>query len=400
MSDKRRRFGRVRQRPSGRWQARYPGPDGQLRSAPHTFAREKDAEQWLSEVETDLRRGDWTDPDAGKIPLGLYAKAWIEERAGLAVRTKELYEGLLRNHLEPYIGHVMLSDVSPAKVRRWRVERLDAGVGAVTVAKAYRFLKAVMNTAWQDDKLVKANPCTIKGASKEDSPERPVATIEQALAAADKIQPRYRLMVLLATFGSLRFAEMVGLQRGDFDLKKSVVHVRRQAVQPDHGDIFEDDPKSEKGKRLVMVPPFLVPEIRAHLDRYVKPAEDAWVFLGPKDARPTRNNFHTIWDKARTAAGIPGMHLHDLRHTGNTLAAETGATLRELMDRMGHASTRAALIYLHAREERGKAIASGIDAMVKKATKKPSKKAKAGKKGHAKGTKGHAGGTEPEKESE
>ena len=86
------------------------------------------------------------------------------------------------------------------------------------------------------------------------------------------------------------------------------------------------------------------------------------------------------------------MHLHDLRHTGNTLAAETGATLRELMDRMGHASTRAALIYLHAREQRGKTIASGIDSMVKKATKTPRKKAAKGsgtnlaRKGHAKGT--------------
>lgn len=399
MSDKKkRRFGRVRQLPSGRWQARYPGPDGQLRNAPYTFEREeKDADQWLSEVETDLRRGDWADPDAGKIPLGQYAKAWIEERPGLAVRTKELYHGLLRNHLDPHIGHLMLSDLSPARVRTWRKERLDAGVGEVTVAKAYRFLKAVMNTAWQDDKLVKSNPCTIKGAGKENSPERPTATIEQALTAADKIQPRYRLMVLLATFASLRFAEMVGLQRGDLDLRKLVVHVRRQAVQPDHGGIFEDDPKSERGKRPITVPSFLAPEIRAHLDRYVKPEEDAWVFLGAKGARPTRNNFHTIWDKARTAAGIPGMHLHDLRHTGNTLAAETGATLRELMDRMGHASTRAALIYLHAREERGKEIASGIDAMVKKATKKPSKKAK---KGHAKGTKGHARGTEPEKKSE
>ena len=305
MSDKkRRRFGRVRQLPSGQWQARYPGPDGLLRTAPHTFKREKDAEQWLSEVETDLRRGDWTNPDAGKIPLGLYAKAWIEERAGLGVRTKELYHGLLRNHIDPYIGELTLAELSPARVRTWRKERLD-NVGEVTVAKAYRFLKAVMNTALLDDKLVKFNPCTIKGGGKEDSPERPTASIEQALAAAGKITPRYRLVVLLATFASLRFAEMIGLQRGDFELEENVVWVLRQAVQPDHGEIFEDDPKSEAGKRKVTVPAFLAPEIRAHLDKFVKPAGDAWVFLGPKGARPTRNNFHTIWDKARSAAGIP-----------------------------------------------------------------------------------------------
>lgn len=99
------------------------------------------------------------------------------------------------------------------------------------------------------------------------------------------------------------------------------------------------------------------------LDRWVRLAKSAWVFEGPTGTRPTRN-FHTIWSKTRAKAGIPDLHLHDLRHTGNALAAETGATLRELMDRMGHASTGAALIYLHAREERDREIAHGIEEMV------------------------------------
>ncbi|NMH77131.1 tyrosine-type recombinase/integrase [Pseudonocardia xinjiangensis] len=73
------------------------------------------------------------------------------------------------------------------------------------------------------------------------------------------------------------------------------------------------------------------------------------VFLSPKGGRPTRSNFHRIWDKARVKVGGPDLHLHDLRHTGNTLAAEMGATLRDLMNRMGHRSTPATLIHLHAR---------------------------------------------------
>jgi integrase len=208
------------------------------------------------------------------------------------------------------------------------------------------------------------------------------------LAAADRIQPRYRLVVLLAAFGSLRFAEMFGLQRSDIDLTACAVKVERQAVQPDRGGMFLDDPKSAAGKRLIPLPGFLRSEVQRHLDAFVGQEDDAWVFVGPKGARPKRNNFHLIWNKARIAAGIPALHLHDLRHTGNTLAAETGATLRELMDRMGHGSTRAALIYLHAREERGHAIAEGIDQMVSRTTAKANKKIKKkGKKGHAKGTK-------------
>jgi integrase len=373
----RRRFGRVRQLPSGRWQARYPGPDGVLRNAPDTFVTKREAERWLSAAETDIGRRDWADPEAGMVPLGEYMAQWIEERPGLAIRTVELYEGLLRNHIGPHLGHVMLGDMSAARVRTWRKGLLDVGVGAVTVAKAYRLLKAAMNTAHLEDGLIKSNPCVIKGASAEKSPERPIATIKEALKAADAIQPRYRLMVLLATFASLRFAEMVGLQRQDLDLVNGVVHVRRQAIQTNKQQIISTDPKSAAGKRRVIVPPFMVAEMAAHLDRFVQPAKSAWVFLGNKGGRPTRNNFHTIWAKAREAAGIPDLHLHDLRHTGNTLAAETGATLRELMDRMGHGSTRAALVYLHAREERGKDIARGMDDMVKKVRKKAKKKSKA-----------------------
>ena len=75
-----------------------------------------------------------------------------------------------------------------------------------------------------------------------------------------------------------------------------------------------------------------------------------------------RANFAPSWQKARARAGLPeGFRFHDLRHTGNMWAAGTGANLRELMERMGHSSTRAALIYLHAQADGDAAIARGID---------------------------------------
>ena len=64
------------------------------------------------------------------------------------------------------------------------------------------------------------------------------------------------------------------------------------------------------------------------------------------------------------SVGIQGLHFHDLRHTGNTLAASTGASTKELMSRMGHASPLAALIYQHATREREDAIAKAPDAMI------------------------------------
>jgi hypothetical protein len=72
-----RRFGRVRRLPSGQYQARYAGPDGIDRPAPQTFTSKSDVEIWLTMKEAEIRRGDWTDPEAGKVRFGDYAANWI-----------------------------------------------------------------------------------------------------------------------------------------------------------------------------------------------------------------------------------------------------------------------------------------------------------------------------------
>ncbi len=63
---------------------------------------------------------------------------------------------------------------------------------------------------------------------------------------------------------------------------------------------------------------------------------------------------------ALETVGLKGVHLHDLRHTGNQFSANAGANIRELMERMGHDSTRAALIYLHSSAERQRTIADQV----------------------------------------
>jgi hypothetical protein len=96
---RRRRFGAVRQLPSGKWQARYQGPDRLLRPAPETFTNKTSAEQWLTRTEADILDSDWIDPDAGLVPFSEYATAWIDERPGLRPKTVQLYRYLLRRHL-------------------------------------------------------------------------------------------------------------------------------------------------------------------------------------------------------------------------------------------------------------------------------------------------------------
>ena len=89
-------------------------------------------------------------------------------------------------------------------MRHWRKGLLDSGASPITVAKAYRLLKAVMNTA-VDDGLIGRNPCRIKGAGQEKSPERPVLTIRQVFHLADVVDARFRALILFAVFASLRW---------------------------------------------------------------------------------------------------------------------------------------------------------------------------------------------------
>lgn len=134
---RKRHFGSIRQRASGRYQARYRGPDGKLRSAPHTFARKSDAARWLTLKEAEITRGDWIDPDAAKVPFTDYAEQWINDRV-LKARTQELYRGLLRNHLLPAFGHLTIADIDEPAVRRWRKGRLDTGPRGAALWSGHR----------------------------------------------------------------------------------------------------------------------------------------------------------------------------------------------------------------------------------------------------------------------
>jgi hypothetical protein len=139
-----RRFGSIRRLPSGRYQARYPGPDGVRRAAGDTFATKTEAQDWLTLKEAEILEGDWIDPEAAEVPVPDYAATWIDERPGLRRKTILTYRGLLRKHIAPHFANATVAEVTLARVRRWRKKLLDSGVSEVTAAKAYRLLRAVL----------------------------------------------------------------------------------------------------------------------------------------------------------------------------------------------------------------------------------------------------------------
>ena len=418
-----RRFGNVRKRESGRYQIRYPGPDGRMRTGPETYERKSDADRALVLIEAQMASGEWTDPERGKVKLGDYAALWIAQRPNLRPRTVDLYRWLLKKHIAPYLGDMPTGKLSPAMVREWRAELLGNGVSVTMAAKAYRLLRAVLTTATEEDKILPRNPCRIRGAGDEDAAERPVLTVAQVFELAERVgrrpvgniralpgggyrlrfgrqgtmrlspkvhgsradaeqslwkmaedgradwshDRRYLALVLLATFSSLRWGELTALRRSDLDLEAGAVRVRAAFVERSTGEILLGPPKSKAGRRVVGVPEAIIPVLREHMSVFVAGELGALVFPGAKGGPLRRGNFNKMsaWPHAVKSIGAEGLHFHDLRHTGNTFAAASGAKLRDLMARMGHDSERAAMIYQHESRGADKAITDAIDRHVK-----------------------------------
>jgi integrase len=359
----RREFGSLRKRPSGKYSASYLGPDGLRRFAGRTFATKADAQAWLALQQTQMRGGSWADPALGRRKLTDYGTLWIAEHR-LSPRTRDLYASLFRLHVEPFLGHLHLDQITPEAVRSWRARLRDSGRSESTAAKGYRLLRAILNTAVDDGRITK-NPCRIKGADKENPPERPVASVPEVFVLADKIGPTYRAFVLTAALASLRWGELVALRRRDIDLVAGLIFVRRSMVE--RGGSLEISLPKNNRSRTVALPAVLVEELEVHLRR-VDDAPDAPVFTGERGGVPRRGNWraNVRWKEAVKTAGLPeGFRFHDLRHTGNHLAAQTGASTRELMQRMGHSTVRAAMIYQHATDARSRHLADRLDELVR-----------------------------------
>jgi integrase len=366
----RRQFGSVRQLPSGRWQARYYGPDGVRREAPETFSTKRDAQTWLTLREAEIVRGEWMDPDRGRELFGNYAARWIDEQK-LGPRTREEYQRVYRLHVEPFLGHRELGRIKPDTVRTWRSKLLASGRSEDVTAKAYRLVRAVMYTAVDDD-LIRRNPCRIKGADKARRAERAVATVPQVYALAVLLGQRWRAFILTAAFIGIRWGELIALRRTDVDLEARTIQVTRAFAELSGGRLVLVPPKSEASERVVTIPGVLVGELRAHLDEFVGSDDDALVFTGERGGTPKRGSWRSTvrWTARVAEAGLPaGFTFHDLRHTGNHLASMSGASTRELMHRMGHSTMRAALIYQHATGDRAREIADRLNEVVERETK-------------------------------
>lgn len=366
----RRGWGRLRKLPSGRWQASYTGPDLAVHKAAGTFETKLDAEGWLIDERRLVDAGKWTPPHARNQPeptqpdsFGTYSAAWLQQRSRsgqIKPRTAALYESILRRHITPTFGDLPLTAITPTLVKSWYA---DLDTGQTGRANAYGLLRTIMGEA-ADDGAVPVNPVRIKGAgTKKRERELRVLTVAELNALVAAIPARYKALVLLGAWCSLRFGELAALRRSDLDLKAGVVHVRHSVVTL-KGQKFLGPPKSDAGRRPVSIPPHILPALREHLTDHAAFGKDGLVFpaANGKDYLAL-STLHRVFGPAKNKAGRPDVRVHDLRHFGLVMAARAGATVGELQQRGGHSTAQAAMIYQSSVSDRHAQIAEALSTM-------------------------------------
>jgi integrase len=352
-----RQFGTIRRLPSGRYQARSWHLGDQV-SAGTTFATKTAARAWLSSVETDLRRGDHVDPRAGTERFGTYARRWLDER-DLRPRTRETYESQLKWIVATF-DSVRLREIEPTGVRSWHGRMHKSGLSPNTVAKVYRLFRTIMATAVEDG-LLRTNPVAIKGAAIEEHHERPALNFDDVRLLADSIEPRFQALIWTAATSALRYSELTGLSRAHVDLARSTVRVERALSFVRGVGATLGAPKTPAAHRSVALPAVTVDLLREHMTQFVDGRQDALIFTSVKGSPLLYRYFAPFWNRAKEAAEIdPAVHFHDLRHLASTTAASSGASVKELMARMGHATSDASLRYLQASERRDGEIARAM----------------------------------------
>ena len=387
----RRQFGGLRLLPSKRWQASYTGPDGARHKAHSTYLRKGDAEAWLRDEELLIDRHEWTspatrDPKTATLPtLGDYAETIIarrQQRARKPLRqsTADNYRKLIRLTIGAHpIAERRLNEITPRAVQAW-YDALPADKPTQR-GNAYNLLHSLFADAVHDG-LIPKSPVTIRGAGKPKPKRTGISlTVPELLAYLDAIAPTGRMdaqltvdrrvALMLAAWCSLRSGEVRALRRRDIPDDGSSVSITRTLTRVGEGDDRDwhlGDTKTDAGARTVATPPVAAQIITAWLvdwdERHPDATPDDLLFTALDGKSPmsesTLRDAHIV---GRDAIGKPTLTIHDLRRTGATLAGQSGATVKELMHRLGHTLPQVAMIYQVADAQRDAAVASRMSAL-------------------------------------
>ncbi|MFF2952220.1 tyrosine-type recombinase/integrase [Kitasatospora sp. NPDC057965] len=334
-----------------RYRARYIGPDGTEKSKSFPDRQKRRADQWLAQIEADMARGQYLDPNAGRVTVKQHAEKWL---ASLSMDPQSFVstEQRIRLHVVPHLGARPLSSLRPSDIREWLVTLAGQGLSPASQRVVFANL-GTMLTAAVEDQLIPNNPCRSTSVrAPKLAPRRLVPWVrERVLAVRATFPENYRPMVDLAGGCGLRQGEIFGLAVGDVDFTEGVVHVNRQVRLIRNRPVFSL-PKGNK-TRKVPLPASVARALRAHLAAHAPvPVTLPWrdtdgppttaelLFTDGKGRHLNRNRFNRdVWHPALTTAGAqPGREngMHALRHFYASVLLDAGESIKALSEYLGH----------------------------------------------------------------
>ena len=362
--------GSYRQMPNGTWQGRVTLPDGRQRSVyakTERQARDK-AKEAIKQAEAGVKLPTRDDPK-GRQTVAEFLARWLRDdiKPHKAPRTHEFYERIVRVHIAPAIGEHRLDKLTPQ-----HVAAMLAAKGETAAPRMVHHIRTVLRTALNQAvryELVPRNVAALTTPPRVPRAEPVFLDHDGARARLNAARGnRFEAAFQLGLKVGLREGEILGLKWDDLDLDARRLTVRR-TVQRAAGRLIEKEPKTEKSRRTVKLPPSVAATLRARRDQQAferQAAGEFWneagfVFAtktgGPIDPR----NFIRAWHDLHTGAGLDRVKFHATRHTAASLLHAEGLSLKVIQEVLGHSMlSTTADIYGHVFQE---AFDEAADAM-------------------------------------
>lgn len=301
------------------------------------------------------------------ILLNDWLRRWLESEMLGSVKESS-YQTYLRQikvHLLPSLGHLPLSEITPAVVHGF-VTRLEAaGLAYHTVKGTLRLLNAALRSA-QEEGLILRNPCKkVRVQPKEAVEQRTLSRSEQETLRSAAMKQN-DLPTLLSLYTGMRLGEICALKWSDIDWEKKTVTVKRTvqrtaSVENREGKrtlLMIGSPKSRRSHRVLPVPEFVLALLRS----VFRAAEAGDTFIFGKINRAAEpRTMQRHFQHLMKALGLSGVHFHTLRHSFATRLMELGIDVQTISALLGHQSAKTTLdFYGHSLSERQMYAASLI----------------------------------------
>jgi integrase len=339
------------------------------------FRTKGEAQKARAEYETQLYKGEYIDP--ARITYGNYFIEWLEGRNNIADSTRELYLSYYKAHIDPLLGKMSLSKITPSDIQKFIKSLRDKNLSDETVKRIYSTVNASLNSAVTMEIISKnaASKIPKQDKPKVERKEHEIwknESIKQVLKDSREAT-RYWIAVFLAVMTGMRQGEILGLKWTDIDYERSVIHIRRGLKKDKTGFT---NLKTAGSKRTISISPLTVwvlEEQKQRIDLEKEALGDTYQDNGlvvctslgtPAKATKVLHAWNRICEQFKPK-DEPDMTFHDLRHLSASIMLNERADIRVVSQRLGHSTVQTTLnVYSHLLPNAQEADASNMDSLV------------------------------------